>query len=189
MTGILLAGGKSARFGTNKAFALYRGKPFYRIILDKLETRCEEVLISSNQPEEFTGTGHSVIPDKVQGRGPLGGLVTLFHKSTFPWVLVMACDMPQIKEESLDFLLDLMDQEKKLICYQEETRLQPFPGLYHRSLIDALYQWLSNGNNQVEGFIQTLPSDEKQIIASTSLHKSRNEEFFNVNTKEEYLTL
>jgi len=186
VTGALLAGGRSARFGTNKALALFQGKPFYQVALDLLEPRCEKVLISANHDEAFSGSAYQIVHDENLGKGPLGGMVTLIKRSHFPWVLVLACDMPSIGEECIDFLLGLIHQKKKVICFKQNSCLQPFPGLYHQDLLEDLSKWLANENYRVHGFIDTLPEDEKQIISLSPTASSPQKEFANINTREDY---
>jgi len=186
---VLLSGGKSRRFGTNKAFALWEGKPFYQVALEMLAPRTQELLISSNELKGFEGTPFPVIPDKIKGRGPLGGIATLLKRSRFSWLLVLACDMPLIKEESLDFLLNLTDQKKKMICFKVGSQLNPFPGLFHFDLFDGLLQRLSGRDYSMQGFIESLSEEDKLIIEVNDFISQREKEFKNINTKEEYAKL
>jgi len=148
-----------------------------------LVPRTQELLISSNERDGFEQTPYTVVPDKIKGRGPLGGLATLLKQSRCPWLLVLACDMPLIKEESLDFLLSLADQKKKVICFKVGSQLSPFPGMYHFDLMDELLRRLSGKDYSMQGFIKSLSDEDKLIIEVNDFISQREKEFKNINTK------
>lgn len=183
--GGLLAGGESRRFGENKALAMKQGKPFYQIALDLLARQCAEVRISSNEPQLYSSVPYDVVVDAVKGQGPLAGVAALLKKSSFPLVLILACDMPQVSQNLVKELLAAVDPKIKLICFQENGRLHPFPGLFHRDLIAIIEAQLLKGLYRVEDVIALIPKENKKIIDVGQLKAS----FINVNTKEEYLKL
>lgn len=196
--GGLLAGGESRRFGENKALAVKEKKPFYRIALDLLERFCAEVRVSSNEPRLYTRmlcsndpphlfgrTSYEVVPDEVKRRGPLAGVAALLKKSFFPSVLILACDMPNVTDEVVETLIEELNATTKFICFQENGRLHPFPGLFHRDLIGMIEGQLLKGLYRVEDFIALIPKENKKIIDVGQLKTN----FINVNTKEEYLKL
>ena len=51
ITGIILAGGKSSRMGSDKGFVIYNDKPFIQHIIDTLQPLVDEIIIVSNNPD------------------------------------------------------------------------------------------------------------------------------------------
>lgn len=113
--GVVLAGGKSSRMGSDKAALPYRGVPFVerarRAILDAIAETSDamgEVLISGK--DQF-GNG---VPDRVTAKGPVGGIYSVYRhlrevagRSPSPdtFLLVLPVDMPLAKGEVLSRLI------------------------------------------------------------------------------------
>lgn len=182
---MLLAGGRSLRFGTDKAFALLKGRPFYQRLLNVLEKSCGEVLISANVPEKYAQTSHRVIPDFQRGKGPLGGLETVFEESRAPWLLILSCDMPLICAAAEKLLRENREPQTRLICFQDADRIHPFPGLYRRDLFPVLKLWVEGKSLRVVEFIESLPPNRKKLLNLDDSGKNIRREFVNVNTPDD----
>jgi len=101
MTGAVLAGGKSRRMGTNKAFIEVDGVPIIKRVIGVLEKVSDELLIIADDVELYEGLGGRALPDTVTGAGSLGGIYTaLLHASSCE-VFVAACDMPDISVDAV----------------------------------------------------------------------------------------
>ena len=74
ITGIILAGGRSSRFGRDKGLFPFRGKPLVEHAIDILQPIINDIRISTNQPETYAYLGLPMIGDIHQGCGPLGGM-------------------------------------------------------------------------------------------------------------------
>lgn len=95
--GIVLAGGQSRRYGSPKAFAMYRGKCFYEYAMAALDRHCTEIVIVA-RPEDVDRfpSGLHVVNDlqKYAGKGPLAGILTGMHTVQSDWYAVIPCDVP-----------------------------------------------------------------------------------------------
>ncbi|MEP7358575.1 MAG: molybdenum cofactor guanylyltransferase, partial [Anaerolineales bacterium] len=107
LTIAILAGGRSSRMGTDKAFVRVLGRPLIEEILSQTEGLGTERLIVTNQPAEYAYLGVPLFGDALPGMGPLGGLYTALHSAARPHVLCIACDMPFVVRPLLDFLISL----------------------------------------------------------------------------------
>lgn len=72
--GIILAGGRSSRFGQDKGLYPWRGKPLAEHARDILMPNVPNLAISTNNQEAYAYLGLPLIPDLVPGCGPLGGM-------------------------------------------------------------------------------------------------------------------
>ena len=106
-TGILLAGGSSSRMGTDKGMVEFQGKKLAEYALDLLSRFCDEIIISTGNPE-YAGFGFRIIPDQLPGKGPLSGLAATLPLSSNEWNLVLGCDMPYTNSALFEFLLEGM---------------------------------------------------------------------------------
>jgi molybdopterin-guanine dinucleotide biosynthesis protein A len=104
LLGAVLAGGRSSRFGSDKAEALWQGKPLVEHALDALRPLVDEVVLCGRA----YGGGALAIPDRpAAGMGPLAGLnAALHHAATheFAAVLCVGCDTPLLPAALLERL-------------------------------------------------------------------------------------
>jgi molybdenum cofactor guanylyltransferase len=102
IAGIVLAGGRSSRMGTNKALLPYRGRPLVEHMMGKLlQAGCIDVHISGEVP------GYQGVPDMARYEGParaITGLMTRF-KGKYDGFLFVPVDMPLLAMEALEELL------------------------------------------------------------------------------------
>ncbi|MEO8162421.1 MAG: molybdenum cofactor guanylyltransferase [Ilumatobacteraceae bacterium] len=97
ITGAVLAGGKSLRFGSNKAIFEINGKAMARVISDKMrEAGILDVLLVGGSPEVADTLGLSFVADEYPNEGPLGGLITALHNVSTDFLCVLPCDVPRI---------------------------------------------------------------------------------------------
>jgi len=80
--------------GQNKALMLFNGLPLIERVVRRLQSLADEVLVSTNQPEDYAFLGLPLYPDLIPGKGPLGGLYTALKVARGELVALVACDMP-----------------------------------------------------------------------------------------------
>ena len=94
--GLILAGGASKRFGTNKALADLGGRPIVAHVAARAALQVDRLVL--NAADDAAATGLTVVPDLTPGEGPLGGWLsglTWAKEHGFPLVATFACDTPQ----------------------------------------------------------------------------------------------
>jgi len=97
----ILAGGRSSRFGANKALADWFGAPLIAAITEKARTVTEKVFIISNDEVPYRFLDIPVYPDIYPGMGPLSGLHSALSHAASNRVMVLACDMPLLNTDLL----------------------------------------------------------------------------------------
>src|SRR5262249_21107391 len=91
---IALAGGRSARFGSDKALATFRGAPLLQAVLRGLRAEFGEVLVVAKRAEPYAAFGARVVLDRSELYTPLSGLEAGLFASSAPAVFCCAADMP-----------------------------------------------------------------------------------------------
>ena len=155
MTGILLAGGRSSRMGADKAFLKFRGRPLYKYSLDILEALCPEILISSSD-QRFSGSGHRLVPDKIPGIGPLGGIYSCLSETRESRALILGCDMPGM---NIDFIKVLIEQSKNhllTVGKNQEDRVEPLAGIYHKELLEIMSNQIEKGIYKMSKLLESV---------------------------------
>lgn len=137
VTGALFVGGESRRMGENKAFLKMGDKMLIERSLDVLNSVCEEVLISSRQSEGYQEFGYPVITDRIQGKGPLGGLYSILAESKHDHIFVVACDMPFLNEEGIRFLYQELEDFDSVVP-KALGRLHPLHAFYHKRIFSLV---------------------------------------------------
>jgi molybdenum cofactor guanylyltransferase len=94
ITGVILAGGKSSRFGSNKAFASMNGTQLIERVIAIMGSIFKDLIIITNDPDEYSFLGLPMYEDLIKGLGPLGGIYTGLEKIPEKTGFFVACDMP-----------------------------------------------------------------------------------------------
>lgn len=136
ITGIVLAGGKSSRFGSNKALSTYSGKSFLEHIIQQMGPYTGGVIISGFYPE-YENLGVPVLNDLYTEAGPLGGIYTALTYCTTPWMLVLTCDMPLITSEIIMHML-AAGRGENVVGWSLNHNIEVFPLLVSKNIIPYL---------------------------------------------------
>jgi len=135
VTGLILAGGQSRRFGADKARHPVEGQPMIARVHDVLAPRMATVLVSVRAPETDYDLPAEHVVDAYPGAGPLAGLHAGLTRCRTPWLLALACDLPFLTSEVLEALLSARDDaQRPVIACTPDGRRQPLCALYPRSL-------------------------------------------------------
>ena len=106
--GLVLAGGKSRRMGQDKALLSRNGKSQLRSMVELLEGHVDRVFVStrSDQQDEPERRQFEQIVDRYFDMGPAAGILSAMEEHPDVDWLVVACDLPNIDDRTIRFLLD-----------------------------------------------------------------------------------
>lgn len=184
MTGVILAGGKSLRMKTNKAFVQLKGKPLVVRIGEVLSRLFEEVIVVANDPKPYEGTGYRVVPDIFGGKGPLAGVHSGLVNASHDRCFVAACDMPFISEELVRYMSGRCESYD-VVVPEVSGRYQPIHAVYSKRCIAVAEKYLSLPWT-VKAF-EFYKEVRLCVIAEEELESFGNPSllFFNINTIED----
>jgi molybdopterin-guanine dinucleotide biosynthesis protein A len=177
------AGGQSRRMGSDKALVTLGGKPMIEALLARLAGLADEILITTNRPDNYSYLGLRLASDPVPGAGALHGLRTALAASLGETVLVLACDLPFISRPLLEHLLARAHEADVIVPYRN-GEFEPLHAVYARSVLPAVEAALATGRARMISFfsdVHVLP------IAEDELRRFDPEglSFFNVNTPQD----
>lgn len=146
--GLVLAGGKSQRMGRDKGLLNYHGKAQREHVGDLLQNVCDKVFLSC-RPEQAAGieSNYELLADKMLGLGPFGAIVSAFqHNPNVAW-LVVACDLPLLDIDTLQFLTSNRNTSKIATAFHNPATDFPDPLLtiWEPKAYLALFQFLVQG--------------------------------------------
>src|SRR5882672_4544480 len=148
----ILAGGKATRMGGRlKAFLTLEGRRIIDRQLDVLTALFSEIYISANDPEPYFGFDLPVIPDAVQGAGPLGGILAVLEAAKAARVFVIACDMPFIVPDAVRLVANHPD-DGAIIVPVVHGKPEPLFARYATSCAQSIRLRLASGQRRVTCF-------------------------------------
>lgn len=153
LKGIVLAGGKSSRFGEDKALAKWRGRTLLEIAVTILDELRLNPAVIANPERNYSFLSCPVINDLIPEKGPLGGLYTAC--SFFPgmFLLVLTCDMPLLSETVLKQLMRSHRNSDQATVFSLNQTLQPFPGIYSANLKATIHDYLTSDQLSMKLFL------------------------------------
>src|SRR5262249_28993038 len=124
--GYVLAGGRSTRFGEDKALVELAGKSVLARMLEVLEQSGVPESIIVGREIRYRHLGARCIEDGWPGEGPLGGIVTALRCSLAEpygsrWNLIVSCDMPFLTREWLAYLCERATRSDRDVVVPQST--------------------------------------------------------------------
>lgn len=182
ITGVILCGGKSSRFGSDKAFATYGGRSFFDRIADVMRSVFEKVIVVTNSPHHYSDRTFIVLEDEIPHQGPMGGIITalrFIHEHNGTAIFVVACDMPLLRETLIRKML-AADDGSALLAYEREGRIEPLCALYRCLLLPFLESRQQEGRYALHTLAQSL-----KTVRLLTLEDEEALLLWNVNTPED----
>ena len=184
---VILAGGKSKRFGNEKIYAKLGNKTLIDHTITKLKKNYSEILvISNNENINLKQKDVYLTQDLIEGHlGPLVGVVSAMewikqNKKKYNWIATYPCDTPFFDENIISLMKDCPKKFKeKLFFIKNENRRHNIFGLWSIELKQTLLNDIKNGHRKVEEWANKTGC---KIIET----QTQNEySFLNINTKED----
>jgi len=178
LTGAILAGGHSSRFGSNKALFAPDGETLISKAAGLLRSVAREVLVSASQTNagDYDFLGLEIVVDQHPDSGPLGGLEALIRRCSTPWLLVLTCDMPFVDSDALLTIINHIRKPEEsrphdgypraFAWRRSDGSISPFPLLIEQDALAILQDRIRAGKLSMKGLLSavdtcytTSPSD------------------------------
>ena len=187
VTGVILAGGQSSRMGSNKALLPIQGGRIIEAIYRQFSELFPEVLLVTNNPEQYNFLPCRKVADIYPGLGALAGLHAGLHNAAPPYIFAVACDMPWLNNTLIRRLATLR-HAADVVIPQVENGLEPLHALYGKQCLQPMEEVLSSGRRRIVSFfpqVRVRYFCQEQIAGIDPTFDS----FRNVNTPEDYYQL
>ena len=183
--GVILAGGKSSRFGSNKADAHLGDKTLLEHTISKVEKNFLEVLIvSNNESTKINKKNVFLVKDLIKGQlGPLIGILSAMkwieqYNKKYKWIATFPCDTPFFDDSIIEKLKNCSISNDNLLFFlNSRKKRHNIFGLWSLKLIDILEEDIrSNNFRKVELWA------DKIGVKSVEVNTEEFDKFFNINT-------
>jgi molybdopterin-guanine dinucleotide biosynthesis protein A len=184
VTAFVLAGGKSTRMGSDKAFLDLAGRPLLLRALDVARSVTSLVKIVGD-PEKF-GVFGPVIPDIYRDRGPLAGIHAALADTETDWNFILAVDIPFLSPAFLRYLvLEAQSSGATVTVPGIGKYFHPLCAVYRKQFGTLAELSLKTGRNKIDGLF---PQIDLRVIDEDELrHAGFSAAIFrNVNTPEDW---
>ncbi len=160
VAGFILAGGASSRMGRDKGLLEFGGVPLILLTARLLEPFVSEVTIVGSS-RRYAALGLSAIDDAYpqgpdrSGCGPLGGIATALAATLSTWNLIVACDMPYLSAEWIDWMLSrALRSRGGAVVPQTDRGMEPLAAVYRRECSAPVAVALAGGVRRVSDAIE-----------------------------------
>ena len=185
--GIILAGGKSSRFGEDKSTAKLGNKTLLDHTVSKIENEFNEILVISNNKDfKFKNNKIHIVEDCIEGQlGPLVGILTAMrwvikNKKNYKWIASFPCDTPFFDIKLISELkIKVKETSKKLIFLNSNKKRHNIFGLWSLDLIEILEKDIKNSIRKVELWA------DKVGYENININEEKFDRFLNINTKKD----
>lgn len=151
VTGVVLAGGRSRRFGENKALVRIHGVPMIERVARVLQQVFERVILSTNDPEPYRFLRLPTVEDLHPGVGPLGGLHAGLSRMADDAGFFVACDMPFLQPGLIRYMARLFP-EADAVVPRIGPYVEPLHALYRRRCVDPVLRAIQEGERRIVSF-------------------------------------
>jgi FdhD protein len=187
VSGVILAGGHSSRMGSNKALLPYRGGRFVEAIHRLLHGIFPEVLLVTNNPEQYDFLPCRKVPDLYKGMGVLAGIHSALYHSNNPAIFAVACDMPYLMEGLIRHMASRADAGGVLIP-ETPGGLEPLHAVYGKGCLAAIEATLLSGQRRIVSFFDRT-NVNRMNMEQVSCFDPAFVSFKNINTPGDYFDL
>ena len=177
--GLILAGGRSRRFGADKRVEPVGGRSMAALAYDKLAGVVDGTIYvaTGDRCERLPGLERAVaIVDEAPGRGPLGGLSSALLRSR-DGVLVVACDLPNLRRSTLERIARAARCGSRPVALRGPQGWEPLVAWYPRSALQTVRSALRSS--------RPAPFLVLERLGALALPVADASEVINVNTRSD----
>lgn len=190
ISGYVLAGGASSRFGKDKALTELQGKSMLARTVDLVSVACEDVSVVAAS-NKLVNTAVETILDRWPGEGPLGGILTALLdakgiSSQNAWSLIVSCDMPFLTVEWLSFLSERAKQSgAEVVVPRSSHGWEPLCACWQTSAAEILTPLFEAGTRKV---MEALNALHMEVLDEKDWKRfdTNGRLFWNMNTVADY---
>ena len=148
VTGLILLGGKSSRYGSNKALVEIEGVRLVDRVAGVMKSIFHRVLLLTNTPEEYAYLQLPMVEDLIKDLGPMGGIHTGLMTMSDEAGFIVACDMPFLSERLIRHMVDVRDDFDAVVP-RMDWMLEPLHALYSKKCLPAIQEAIGQHQHQI----------------------------------------
>ncbi len=168
--------------GTDKGFLRLHNKAFIEYSIEALQPLVSQTLIVSNNPD-YDVFGLKRVDDLIADAGPLAGIYTGLKHSKTKYNLVLSCDIPLIRKEILEKLLEAEDEKYDILQIESNGKSMPLIARYKRTCEPVFYKLLQNDERALHSALNHCKVKNIVLNSENQVYTT------NINTPEDLKTI
>jgi molybdopterin-guanine dinucleotide biosynthesis protein A len=191
VSGYILVGGASSRFGTDKALVEIGGKPLAMRVHALLRKACVPEIWLVGDPAKYGRLGVKCLADARPGEGPLGGILTSLRNtaqnSTSDYNLIIGCDMPFLTEDWMEELLSrAFESDADVVVARSASGLEPLCAVWRTEVTKLVEAQFEKGVRKITEVMNQLQME--MLDESVWKRFDKNDRlFWNMNTPADFV--
>jgi molybdopterin-guanine dinucleotide biosynthesis protein A len=187
--GVILAGGRSSRMGSDKASAHLGGRTLLDHAISRLSPQVSSVAVNAGSEPQC---GLAFIPDIIPGKaGPMAGIHAAMAYAAklegVSHVVTISIDSPFFPAELVADFIGALDHPEKIAIAESEGRSHPVFGLWPVALAADLESWIATDEKRrVRDFLLRHDVAEVQFPLRPT-RAAMLDPFFNINTPDDLI--
>lgn len=137
ISGIILAGGKSSRYGSNKALVEVDGARLIERAVRVMAAVFPQVILVTNAPADYAFLELPMVEDRIKGLGPIGGIYTGLETISAEAGFVVACDMPFLQEALIRHMVQAREDFDAVVP-RMGWMIEPLHALYSNKCLPVI---------------------------------------------------
>lgn len=148
VTGLILLGGKSSRYGSNKAFVELDGVRLVDRVAVVMKSIFHRVILLTNTPNEYSYLQLPMVQDLIKGFGPMGGIYTGLVTMQDDAGFFVACDMPFLNSKLIRHMVEVRGAFDAVVP-RMDWMLEPLHALYSKKCLPAIQEAIGRDEHQI----------------------------------------
>ncbi|RPI74693.1 MAG: molybdenum cofactor guanylyltransferase [Desulfobacteraceae bacterium] len=185
VTGVILVGGQSRRYGCNKALVEVQGVKLIERITAIMIPLFKQVILITNTPHEYEFLNLPMHTDYIKGLGPLGGIYTGLKMMPDEAGFFVACDMPFLNPDLIRHMVDLRQDFDLVVPRLANGFLEPLHAVYQRSCLPAIETLIASKKHQIFLFFSEVRVRYFEMNEIQKIDPERRS-FININRPDEW---
>ena len=190
VSGYVLAGGGSTRFGRDKALVEIGGEPMLLRMSSLLSDVTKEVNVIAAS-HKYAALGITGISDRWEGQGPLAGIITALQTTEeigggTEWNLIVGCDMPFLTRDWLTYFAERAHASSaEVVAPRSAQGLEPLCSCWRTSSAPKLQQVFEDGTRKITEAMKHL---HMEVVDQVEWKRfdTTGRLFWNMNTAADY---
>ena len=182
---IILAGGKSVRFGHDKVLETIGNTSLLEQVISHVDPLSKNIIVVTSKERDFKQLVKfpkiSVVSDIFPGQGSLGGIYTGLVSSDSFYNLVVAADMPFLNEALLSYMIKVSEGSDFILPHIKDW-YEPLHAIYSKNCIEPIKSMLEGGRKvivELFDYVKVRYVEAEEVDRFDPKHLS----FFNINTQ------